>query len=694
MTLDTSTDLLIELGTEELPPVALPSLSQAFRDGFGAQLASKGIGFAAITTFATPRRLALLIQGVETRQPDQESLRRGPAVQAAFDADGQPTKAALGFARSCGVEVDALDREENEKGAWLAWRSRTPGRETAQLVAAMTESALAGLPIPKRMRWGDRTEEFVRPVHWVCMKMGASPITGTVLGIAPVTHTYGHRFHHPGPLEFDAPADYAETLRSKGYVEPCFDTRRAGIREQVNALAQSHDLRARIADGLLDEVTALVEWPQALLCRFEERFLTIPPEVLIETMQGNQKYFPLEDTEGKLQPCFIAVANIVSRDPDQVRAGNERVIRPRFEDATFFWSQDLKQPLEALASRLETVVFQDKLGTLAEKSARVARLGQSLADVLETDAHLIERAAQLSKCDLVTAMVGEFPSLQGTIGRYYAQRSGEDACVCDAMQDQYLPRFAGDALPVSPCGRALAIADRIDTLVGIFGIGLRPTGTKDPYALRRASIAVLRLLIETDLDIDLRPLLKQAVEGYPAGRLSADVVEKVLEYMLERLRGYYAEQGVAMDTVEAVIETGVTNPWDLSKRISAVDQFRQLQAAESLAAANKRIRNILAKAELEGGYAGPIEESLLSDPAEIQLATSIQARQSMIAPLAARRDYIGMLETLAELKDDVDDFFTDVMVMADDEAVRRNRLRLLQSLSALFLRVADISKLQ
>lgn len=692
--MDTLTDLLIELGTEELPPVALPSLSQAFRDGFNAQLVSKGIGFRHIEAFATPRRLALLIEGIALRQPDQESLRRGPAVQAAFDADGQPTKAALGFARSCGVEIDALDREENEKGAWLAWRNRTPGQETSELVAAMTESALASLPIPKRMRWGDRAEEFVRPVHWVCMKMGGGTITGTVLGLTPIAHTYGHRFHHPDPLQFDTPADYAETLRSRGYVEPSFDARRADIRKQVNALAQSHGLHARIADSLLDEVTALVEWPQALLCRFDEQFLAIPPEVLVETMQSNQKYFPLENAQGTLQACFIVVANIVSRDPGQVRAGNERVIRPRFEDAAFFWSQDLKQPLGDLASRLETVVFQDKLGTLAEKSARVARLGQSLAGVLSTDAGLIERAAHLSKCDLVTAMVGEFPDLQGTIGRYYAERSGEDPCVCAAMQDQYLPRFAGDELPVSPCARALAIADRIDTLVGIFGIGLRPTGTKDPYALRRASIAVLRLLIEADLDLDLRALLERAAAGYPTGRLSADVVESVLGYMLERLRGYYAEQQIAMDTLEAVIETGVTNPWDLGKRIAAVDQFRKLQAAETLAAANKRIRNILAKAELEDGDATQIEESLLSDPAEIRLAARISALQKTLAPLTARRDYIGILETLAELRDDVDSFFTDVMVMTDDTAVRRNRLRLLQSLSALFLGVADISKLQ
>nr|WP_207168468.1 glycine--tRNA ligase subunit beta [Thiocystis violacea] len=686
--------MLIEIGTEELPPVALPRLAKAFEEGFRSQLDANSIAYREIQRFASPRRLALLVHGIATRQPDQESVRRGPALQAAFDADGKPTKAVLGFARSCGVEIEALEQEHTDKGAWLVFRSFNQGQDTAQLVPAMTEAALAALPIPKRMRWGDRAEEFVRPVHWVCGKMGSATIEGEVLGLRIGPHTHGHRFHHPEVIEIGTATDYPQVLRETGRVEASFEERRAAVRQQVTDLAASHGLRARIEPALLDEVTALVEWPQALLCRFDERFLDIPAEVLIETMQSNQKYFPLEDAAGTLQARFIAVANILSRDPDKVRAGNERVIRPRFEDAAFFWSQDLKHSLVDFAERLETVVFQDKLGTIAEKSRRVGRLASSLAGALGTDSALIERAALLSKCDLVTSMVYEFPALQGTMGRYYAARSGEDPCVCAAMEDQYLPRFAGDGLPASRCGQALAIADRIDTLVGVFGIGLRPTGAKDPYGLRRASIAVLRLLIETPLDLDLRGLLESAREGFPVGRLQGDVVDGVLTYMLERLASYYGDQGVAPDTVEAVLQTGLTNPWDLDRRVAAVTQFRALPEAESLAAANKRIRNILAKARTGGDRAASVDVGLLSEPAEIRLATRIQALQDEIGPLAAERDYSAILTTLAHLKDEVDQFFNDVMVMAEDDAVRQNRIALLQSLSSLFLQVADISKLQ
>lgn len=689
-----TSDLLIELGTEELPPLALPVLARAFADGLREQLKTNGIGFETLDSFAAPRRLALLIHGIQTRQPDQETLRRGPAVSAAFDAAGQPTKALLGFARSCGVEVAALGREETDKGSWLVYRSITPGRETAHLVPELTEAALAALPIPKRMRWGDRSEEFVRPVQWVCLLLGAEPIAGSVLGVTAEACTRGHRFHHPDPIVIQHAADYAATLREQGQVEPSFEQRRERIREQVTALAQANGLRARIDPALLDEVTALVEWPQALLCTFDARFLDIPPEVLIETMQRNQKYFPVEDANGALQARFIVVANIASHDPDQVRAGNERVIRPRFADAAFFWSQDLKQPLAEFAPRLETVVFQDKLGTQAAKCARVARLGCDLAPLLGIAPALVERAAALSKCDLMTAMVFEFPGLQGIMGRYYAERAGEDPCVSAAMEDQYRPRFAGDDLPTSPCGRALALADRLDTLVGIFGIGLRPTGTKDPYALRRASIAVLRLLIETPLDLDLRDLLTRAAAGFPAGLLAAETVETVLSYMLERLHGYYSERVVAVDTVEAVIHTGVTNPWDLDRRIAAVTQFRRLPAADTLAAANKRIRNILLKADAADLTDAPFNPAVLVEVAEQRLAERIEELSARIAPLAQSRDYVAMLETLAELREDVDAFFNEVMVMADDAALRRNRLQLLRALSALFLRVADISRLQ
>ncbi len=687
-------DLLIEIGTEELPPRALQELSTAFAEAMGAQLDEQGLGYAEIETFATPRRLALLIHQVATQQPDQDNIRRGPAVKAGFDDQGQPSPALLGFARACGVGLEALERLETPKGAWFIYRQRLPGRRTAELIPAMTENALAQLPIPKRMRWGDREESFVRPVHWVCLLLGSEPVAGTVLGIAAEPQTRGHRFHHPAPIALNQAADYAEILRTQGFVEPSFARRREWIRQQIMALAESEGLRARIDPALLDEVTALVEWPQALVCRFDERFLELPPEVLSATMQHHQRYFPLEDAQGVLQNRFIAIANLLSRDPEQVRRGNERVIRPRFADAAFFWAQDLKQPLASFAPRLENAVFQDKLGTQGDRCRRLGQLGRLLAPVVGADPELVERAALLSKCDLVSAMVFEFPELQGIMGRYYAERSGEHPWVSAAIDDHYRPRFAGDELPQGPCGRALALADRLDMLVGNFGIGQRPTGTKDPYGLRRAAIAILRILIETPVDLDLRDPIRWSAECFPPGLLAADTQGSVLTYLLERLRGLYAERGVASDTVESVLQIGVTNPWDLDRRISAVAQFRRLPAAEALSQANKRIRNILAKADPQDLEGATLNPHLFAEPAEQQLAGRVQAFGAQIAPLVAKRDYGAVLEILAELREDVDAFFDEVLVMADDPAVRRNRLALLQGLAALFLKVADIARLQ
>lgn len=697
--MDAISDLLVEIGTEELPPTALLSLSNAFVDCFREQLGSAGIGFEAIESFASPRRLAVLVRGVLTRQPDRELVRRGPTIRAAFDANGQPTKAALGFAGACGIAFEALGREGGEKGECLVFRTRVPGETTAALVPGLTEAALAGLPIPKRMRWGEGTEEFVRPVHWVCLLLGSEPIPGRILGVEAGASTRGHRFHHPGTIAVSVATEYAELLRSTGYVEPEFGRRRDLVRRQLDGLGRAHGLRVRIDPALLDEVTALVEWPRAILGRFDEAYLAMPSEVLIEAMQSHQKYFPMEDTAGVLQASFVAVANIESRDPDQVRAGNERVIRPRFADAAFFWGQDVRQPLESYAGRLETVVFQDRLGSLAEKSARVATLARYLAPSLGVEADLVARAARLARCDLVTSMVYEFPSLQGTMGRYYAERAGEDPCVCAAMEEQYRPRFAGDALPASPCGQALAVADRIDTLIGIFGVGLRPTGAKDPYGLRRASIGVLRILIETPLDLDLRNLLSIAVAAYPSDILSADVEEAALGYMLERLRGYYHDRGVAGDTVEAVLRSGVTIPRDLDKRIAAVSAFRTLPEAARLAAANKRIRNILTRAGIdigtgeEAGDLGP-DGGVLREPAEIRLAAKLNELAARVGPLAQAGDYVGVLKALSGLAADLDTFFEQVMVMVDDRAVRESRIHLLRSLAGLFLLVADISCLQ
>ena len=695
--MDATSDLLVEIGTEELPPTALLALSHAFVAGFREKLDGAGIGFETIEPFASPRRLALLVRGILTRQPDREILRRGPAVGSAFAPDGQPTKAALGFARSCGVPIDTLVREVTDKGEWLAFRSTVPGALTASLVPELTDATLARLPIPKRMRWGEGLEEFVRPVHWVCLILGSEAIPGRILGIEAGRHTHGHRFHHPEPINLPEATEYAELLRSCGSVEPDFKRRRDLVRNQVEALASAIGLRAQVDDALLDEVTALVEWPRAILGRFDTAYLAIPPEVLIETMRSNQKYFPVEDASGTLQASFITVANIESRDPDQIRAGNERVIRPRFADAAFFWAQDLKQPLEGYAERLETVVFQDRLGTVAEKSARVASLARGLASSIGVDPDLAARAARLSRCDLVTSMVCEFPDLQGTMGRYYAEHAKEDPCVCAAMEEQYLPRFAGDVLPASPCGRALAIADRIDTLVGIFGIGLRPTGAKDPYGLRRASIGVLRILIETPLELDLHALIALAASAYPAGLLSKDVEAAALAYVIDRLRAYYHERGVSADTIEAVLHTGVTIPADLDARLAAVTAFRSMSGSASLAAANKRIRNILSKAGIDIGAGSVYPEAnrqLLKEPAEIRLAARVEELSSRVVPLANARDYVGVLSLLSDLEPDLETFFDQVMVMAEDPDIRENRIRLLRSLAGLFLLVADISRLQ
>ncbi|MFZ0789844.1 MAG: glycine--tRNA ligase subunit beta [Chromatiaceae bacterium] len=684
---------MIEIGTEELPPTALMELSRAFTVGVTRGLADLGIGFAEVESFSSPRRLAILIRQVETRQPDQESIRRGPAIGAAFGPDGSGTAAAVGFARSCGVEVSDLDRERTDKGEWLVFRRLVKGAETVSLVPQLTEKALADLPIPKRMRWGDGDVEFVRPIHWVCLLFGDTPIAGRVLGVEAQAATRGHRFHHPETIALARAGDYPERLREPGRVEPSFERRRAMIRSKVEGTARDSGLIPEMDPSLLDEVTALVEWPYAVLGRFDDEFLAVPPEVLIETMRKNQKYFPLRTPDGALASRFIAIANIDSRIPEEVRAGNERVIRPRFADAKFFWEQDLKHPLAEFFPRLETVVFQDKLGTLAEKSRRITALATALASKVDASSKLVERAAMLSKCDLVSTMVYEFPALQGTMGRYYAAHSGEDACVCDAMEEQYLPRFAGDRLPASPCGRLIGIADRIDTLVGIFGIGLRPSGAKDPYGLRRASIAVLRILIETPLAIDLREAIGLGVRGYPTGTLNADTVESVLAYALDRLPGYYQEQGIESDTVEAVLATGDVEPHAIDRRIHAVDEFRSLGASASLASANKRIRNILVKAELDPMAAYVPDPALFSEAAEKRLWNSIQVMEGLIAPLLEKQDFKGVLDRLGGLREDVDDFFDQVMVMTDNLDVRRNRQALLGRILGMFLNVADISKL-
>ena len=683
-------DLLVEIGTEELPPKALPTLSAAFTDGIIKGLAEAGLQAETVIPYAAPRRLAVWVQGVAAQQADQIIEKRGPAIKGAFDAEGNPTKAALAFAASCGVSVAELGKLETDKGAWLVFRQQQAGQATAALFPAMVEKSLAALPIPKRMRWGSGTAEFVRPVHWLVMLADDSVIDAEILGIKTGRESYGHRFHAPEAVSITSPATYAAQLQS-AFVVADFAARRDTIREQVQTTAASFGGTAVMPDGLLDEVTALVEYPNAVAGKFEERFLDVPQEALISTMQDNQKYFALVDANGKLMSHFITIANIASRDVARVAEGNERVIRPRFSDAEFFWTQDKKQTLASRRDGLKTMVFQQKLGTLYDKSARVAQLAAYIADQLGADAALAVRAAELGKCDLITNMVFEFTELQGIMGRYYANHDGEAAEVAAALDEQYMPRFAGDELPASTTGQILALAERLDTLAGIFGIGQKPTGAKDPFGLRRAALGALRLLIEKQLPLDLADLLDKAADSLTAQLGSKPATNDTLDYILERLRGYYQEQGIGADVVEAVAALKPTQPLDFDRRVKAVAAFRQLSAAESLAAANKRISNILKK--VDGELPETVKADLLQLPAEQALAQAVQAQQDKVLPLFASGDYEAALLSLAELREPVDQFFDDVMVMADDVALKNNRLALLNSLRGLFLRVADLSVL-
>lgn len=684
-----ATTLLVELGVEELPPAAIDTLSDALADGLRRGLDEAEVSHGAVRAYATPRRLAVRIEALADKQPDREVEKRGPALAAAFK-DGQPTRAAEGFARSCGVGVEELIHLETDKGTWLGYREQQQGEATAALLPGILHKAIAGLPVPKNMRWGASRVEFSRPAHWLVVLHGDQVIEAEALGLTSGRTTYGHRFHAPGAIELAHADDYLDALE-QAWVLADRDRRRERIREQVLAEAEVQEAEAVIDEELLVEVSGLVEWPVALTGSFDERFLEVPAECLISSMKANQKYFHLLGNDGRLKPLFITIANIDSAEPQRVIEGNEKVIRPRLADAAFFYDTDRKRTLASRSDELAGVVFQKQLGTLADKAHRSAAVAAFIAGQIGGEVGHARRAAELAKCDLVTEMVLEFPELQGTMGRYYATQDGEPAEVAQAMEEQYLPRFAGDAIPRSVTGQALALADRLDTLTGIFGIGQRPTGTKDPFALRRAAIGVLNILIKGERDLDLRELLELAAAQHQELPYAESLVEEVLTYMLDRFRAWGQDEGISAEAYLAVRSRPVTRPLDFARRLRAVQAFAGREEAAALAAANKRVSNILAKQADEIGSA--VDATLLQEGAEQALHDALKAQREVVTPLFAQARYQEALDALAALREPVDTFFDEVMVMADDAAVRSNRLALLAELRALFLEVADIAQL-
>jgi len=690
-------DFLLEIGTEELPPRALRELELALAAQVQAGLKDADLTHGAVESFATPRRLAVLVRRLIARQPDREIRRRGPPLASAVDANGAPTRAALAFAQSCGVEVGALGQIEEPKGTFLSFVGVRAGAATTDLLPGIVQRALEALPIPKRMRWGSGSSEFVRPVHWLVLCYGAEAVAAEILGVRAGLVTYGHRFLAPTALRIRSPASYAARLLERGFVMADFHGRRERIREQAVAVAREAGGTALIGEALLDEVTALVEWPVALTGAFEQRFLALPREVLISTLELHQRYFPMQDAEGRLMARFIAVANLPSREPARVREGNERVVRPRLSDAAFFYEQDRKQTLESRRAQLNSVTYQAALGSVGQKSARVAQLAEQLAPQVGAPAPLARRAAELSKCDLLTQMVGEFPELQGVMGRYYALSDGEPAEIAEAIREHYLPRGPADSVPATPCGIAVALADKLDTLAGIFAIGQRPSGTKDPFGLRRAAIGILRIALERHIDFDLRPLIAKAVAAQP---VQAEATEVLLQqYILERLRSIYLERPAAdaqgfqptAEMFDAILAAEPHSIADFDARLRALGAFLQLPEAARLTAANKRVANILRKAPM--GTDDSIAPDRLREPVEIRLHDEMHAMQEPVTNAIARREYTAAFGHLAQLRTAVDAFFDQVMVMDEDPRLRANRLALLRRLSRLFGGIADLSRL-
>ena len=684
-------NFLVEIGTEELPPKALKTLATSFADNVEAELNQAGLTFDKIEWFAAPRRLAVKVLDLSTQQPSKEIEKRGPAVSAAFDAEGKPTKAAEGWARGCGITVDQAERIATDKGEWLVHRAKIEGQPTKNLLNDIVANALAKLPIPKPMRWADKTVQFIRPVHTVTMLLGDELIEGEILGVASARTIRGHRFLGEKEFEIQHADQYPQLLREKGSVVADFNERKAEILAKSQAKATALGGVADIEESLLEEVTSLVEYPNVLAAKFEERFLAVPSEALVYTMKGDQKYFPIYDKDGKLLPHFIFVSNINPEDPTAIIEGNEKVVRPRLTDAEFFFKTDLKQKLVDRLPRLETVLFQQQLGTLKDKTDRIEQLAGEIAKQIGADEAKAKRAGLLSKCDLMTNMVFEFTDTQGVMGMHYARHDGEDEEVAVALNEQYMPRFAGDELPKSLVASAVALADKFDTLTGIFGIVQAPKGSADPFALRRAALGALRIIVEKNLPLDLEDLVKKSTALFGDKLTNSNVVADVVDFMLGRFRAWYQDEGIAVDVIQAVLARRPTRPADFDARVRAVSHFRTLDSAEALAAANKRVANILAKAE---GNIGAIDVALCVEPAEQVLAQSVLSLAKEVQPLIAQGEYTAVLDKLAGLRQPVDNFFDNVMVNAEDAKLRQNRLAILNTLQGLFLQVADISLLQ
>ncbi len=687
-------DFLVEIGTEELPPKALRSLMEAFGDNLTRGIDDARLSHGDVQVYASPRRLSVFVSMLAQRQENRKTEQKGPPVKIAFDAAGKPTAAATAFAEKCGVAVSDLNRRKSGKGEWLTYEVLEKGKTAARLLPELVDLALAALPIPRRMRWGAGDAEFVRPVHWIVLLHGDKTLAASVMGVASGNKSHGHRVHSCSAITITSPANHLQTLEKKGYVIADFDRRREMVQAGVDAAAAS--VGGHVVDGesLYDEVAALVEWPVPVTGCFDDKYLELPREVVITTLTGHQRYFPIANDDGELLPMFITIANLESTDPDQVRAGNERVIRPRLADAAFFWDSDRRKTLASRQDGLREVVYQRGLGSLFEKTQRVADLVKWIAASLDHDGDHVVRAAALAKCDLLTGMVGEFPELQGTMGRYYAAADGEPEAVANAIGEHYQPRFAGDGLPASVDGQILAVADKLDTLAGIFAIGKKPSGNRDPFGLRRAALGVVRIIVERALDVDLKALLTKAVEAQPKSKADgAEIAADLYAYITDRLRRYFLDRdpGLAVETFESVMIRQPASLVDFDRRLAAVQTFARLEQAQSLAAANKRIANILRKADESGNL--NVNEKLLREDAELALFNALLNARQKVEPLLALRSYAEVLNELADLRDPVDKFFDGVLVMVDDDALRNNRLALLSELRSLFLNVADISRL-